>query len=343
LRATAMLGYLAVAASWAYNIGIPGNALLIAIWAWFASIAWNVGKPLSSHLTFWKDWWGPLAVLVAYNYTWGIADQLGNQVAVQTPITIDRWLGRGELPTTLLQDAFCGGVCSTVDVQWFDYPFSVIYMSHFFLGLTIAGILWIKNRDAWTRWMRRYLLLCGSALVVYAIYPMAPPWLAKDAGAIDDPIVRLTARGWESFGIPVNSLLSSPGVNAVAAMPSLHAALSFLIAVWGIRQLRGSFRWALLLYPAGMSTALVFYADHYVIDLLAGFVLVALVEVACGVWERSSGVPMLPSVDDSHVDLAPVAARPVPVARAGVSTPRNPWRRMLAPEGTPAQRIHSEG
>ena len=32
--------------------------------------------------------------------------------------------------------------------------------------------------------------------------------------------------------------------------------------------------------------ALVYYGEHYVVDVLAGVVLAALVMVGCGLWER---------------------------------------------------------
>ena len=47
-------------------------------------------------------------------------------------------------------------------------------------------------------------------------------------------------------------------------MPSLHAGITFLIAIYGIQRLRSPWRWLLALYPLAMSTALVYYAEHYV-------------------------------------------------------------------------------
>ena len=36
-----------------------------------------------------------------------------------------------------------------------------------------------------------------------------------------------------------------------------------------------------------MSTALVYYAEHYVVDVLAGALLAVLVLVGCQLWENS--------------------------------------------------------
>ena len=35
-----------------------------------------------------------------------------------------------------------------------------------------------------------------------------------------------------------------------------------------------------------MCTTLVYYGEHYVVDVLAGAVLAALVMAGCGLWER---------------------------------------------------------
>ena len=69
-------------------------------------------------------------------------------------------------------------------------------------------------------------------------------------------------------------------------MPSLHAGISFLIAMYAVQRLRTPWRFVLLLYPVAMSTALVYFAEHYVIDVLAGALLAFLVLVAASAWER---------------------------------------------------------
>ena len=50
------------------------------------------------------------------------------------------------------------------------------------VGLTIAMVLWLRNRGEWIKWMRRYIGANLAALVVYIVYPMAPPWMASEEG-----------------------------------------------------------------------------------------------------------------------------------------------------------------
>jgi membrane-associated phospholipid phosphatase len=98
-------------------------------------------------------------------------------------------------------------------------------------------------------------------------------------------VTRITGRGWSEIGLErVDVLLQGVG-NPVAAMPSLHAGMSILIATYGVHRLRSRWRWLLVVYPVSMSTALVYYAEHYVVDILAGALLAWLVLAASSAWE----------------------------------------------------------
>jgi hypothetical protein len=83
----------------------------------------------------------------------------------------------------------------------------------------------------------------------------------------------------------VHQQISAVG-NQVAAMPSLHAGLAIFVACWGILRLGSAWRWLLLLYPGAMTFMLVYYAEHYVLDVLAGYAIVAVVMLGWGWWER---------------------------------------------------------
>jgi hypothetical protein len=57
--------------------------------------------------------------------------------------------------------------------------------------------------------------------------------------------------------------------NLVAAMPSLHAAYPTLAFLFARRQF-GRPAWLMLLYAIGVWISVVYLADHYVVDVLAG-------------------------------------------------------------------------
>jgi membrane-associated phospholipid phosphatase len=170
--------------------------------------------------------------------------------------------------------------------RWYDVLLTTVYASHFLVALTLAGVLWLRNRLEWARWMRRYVTILFGGLAGYALFPMAPPWMAARDGYLPE-VHRITSRGWAEIDLHRQTMVMWGMGNQVAAMPSLHAGIAFLVAFYGIRRLTSAARWLLLLYPAAMSLMLVYFAEHYVLDVLAGGLLAGLVMVACGRWERA--------------------------------------------------------
>jgi membrane-associated phospholipid phosphatase len=288
VRAVSLLVYAVLLAVWTKLLGIPNDTVQVFLWLWFATIMWHIEAPRGYHLRFLRDWWLPVVGLVVYFYSRGLTDELGLPVHYTMPIRFDEWLAGGTLPTEWLQRELCGEPCDRDShPRWYDVLLTTVYASHFLVGLTLAAVLWIRDRAAWLRWMRRYVTINFGALVVYIVYPMAPPWLASEEGFIEDPLPRLTGRGWDDLGGLGRFDLVLQGVgNPVAAMPSLHAGIAGLVAMYGIWRLRSPLRFLLALYPLAMGFALVYYAEHYVVDLLAGWLLAAAVMVGCGLWER---------------------------------------------------------
>lgn len=287
VRAAAMTAYAGALVAWSLTIGIPNDTVQVFLWLWLGTVAWNVQAQPRYHLNFLKDWWLPVAGLVVYFYSRGLTDEIGLPVHVYMPIHVDEWLGGGVTPTERLQEAWCGDPClKTTPARWYDLFFTTVYATHFLTGLTIAAVLWVRNRGEWLRWMRRYVVINFGALAIYILYPMAPPWMASEEGWLRGDVTRITGRGWSAIGLDRIDLILHGVGNPVAAMPSLHAGITFLIAGYGIQRMRSAWRWLLALYPLAMSTTLVYYAEHYVIDILAGALLAGLVLVGCQLWEN---------------------------------------------------------
>ena len=85
----------------------------------------------------------------------------------------------------------------------------------------------------------------------------------------------------------------------------VHFPIAFLVAAYAIIRLRAWWRWLLVLYPVAMGVALVYNAEHYVIDVLAGWLVAVLVLVGCSLWER-----LRPPGDRSEVGATPRSASP---------------------------------
>ncbi|WP_082563810.1 MULTISPECIES: phosphatase PAP2 family protein [unclassified Nocardioides] len=288
IRALAYAVFAVALGAWIVRFGIPSDTVQIFLWLWLATICWNVEEEWRYHLNFVRDWWIPVAALVVYFYSRGLADELLKMpVHIRMPVQADQALF-GELPSYWLQERMCGSPCDPDSpARWYDIALAVVYTSHFVAGLILAMVLWLRNRGEWKKWMRRYVGANLVALVIYILYPMAPPWMASEDGYLEHPVFRITHRGWEAVGLGRFHLVLTGVGNPVAAMPSLHFGISFLIAVYAIIRLRSGLRWLLLAYPATMGLALVYFGEHYVIDIICGAVLAGFVLAVCAWWERS--------------------------------------------------------
>jgi len=273
--------------------GLPRQGYQVVIIVWLATVAWDVRRPVREHLRFLRDWWPPFAILYLYLYSRGVSDDLGfTTVHFSEPIEVDRWLFGGTLPTEWLQAHLCGVPCrQSIPPEWYDVVLTTVYYSHFFSALAIAGLLWKPNRPEWIYFMRRYLGIMLLSVIGYILYPMAPPWMAARDGYMTDNVQRVTGRGWfdltasKSATETAHQHISNVG-NQVAAMPSLHSALAIFIAWWVILRFAHPWRWAVLLYPAAMLFSLVYFAEHYVIDEIAGALLVVVVMAGWAWWDR---------------------------------------------------------
>jgi membrane-associated phospholipid phosphatase len=251
---------------------------------WLATIGWNPQLGLRAHLRFVSDWGPLLAVLLLYDYSRGLAHALGTAVHVRPQISADRALF-GVVPTQWLQMH----LLDPARVRWYDVAASFIYFSHFVASLGTATVLWLTNRRQWARFVRRMIALSIAGLTGYVLYPAAPPWLAAQTGQLPGVVARLSGRGWAAIGLHSAGDVIERGqafANPVAAMPSLHAGFALLVVVFFLPRVRRRY-WPLLLsYPLLMAATLVYTGEHYVIDIVAGWITVALVYAAVGALER---------------------------------------------------------
>ena len=112
--------------------------------------------------------------------------------------------------------------------------------------------------------------------------------------------------------------------NAYAAVPSLHAGYSFLLALFVFRLVgrgRGPWRWLLFAYPAAMAFTLVYGGEHFVVDILAGWAYALAAFVLCdrigARWarrrqRRAATNDAAPEVTDDRVALEVARRAPRP-------------------------------
>ena len=94
-------------------------------------------------------------------------------------------------------------------------------------------------------------------------------------------VERIVGRGWGKLNLHTASALLDQGqasVNLVAAVPSLHAGLTLAIAAFLWNRVHRGWRPLLAAYVIVMAFTLVYTAEHYVIDILLGWALAAVVD-----------------------------------------------------------------
>ncbi len=217
-------------------------------------------------VSFLRDWSPFILLLLGYVGLAGIDGGVVARAHVQFPITVDRWLGLGQLPTTWLQ----AHLWNPGHLHWYDYLASVLYPLHFVVPLVLAFVLWMWQKRAYWKFVGSYLLLCYAGFVTYLLFPMAPPWWAANLGRIPAVVPILSQVHWGGASNPVVLATRYFQPNPVAAMPSIHAA--FPVLVWLVLwRLWPRWGWAAVIYPAGMAFSVVYLGEHYLIDCLAGW------------------------------------------------------------------------
>jgi hypothetical protein len=159
---------------------------------------------------------------------------------------------------------------------WLDFP----------LIAALGVLMYLTRRQEYT-FTRDAILFSGAiALVVYNLYPVAPPRLLEGAGVID------TLQAYDNLSYQAQS--TQFFVNPYAAVPSLHVGWSFLIAA-GVLMAYGRLWWVwplALLHPLLQSASTIFTGNHFFLDGAAG-IAVAVAGASFAVAMRRWGYPAL--------------------------------------------------
>jgi len=265
-----------------------------------------------------RDWLPFALVLIAYDLSRGAADMIGRPTMWQWPADADRWLFNGTMPTVWLQEQL-----KLPEPPWWEVVISSIYMSFFILPYVVAAVLWLRDREEWKSFVKLFVGLNVVGLAIYATLPAAPPWAAArctsadvaggpanpkcmfssargvpDGGVLgamhstqdgaNNWIERIVGRGWGNLNLHTATALLDQGqasVNLVAAIPSLHAGMTAAVGMFLWNRVHRGWRPLLVIYPLAMAFTLVYTAEHYVIDILLGWVLAVVSVVVLNRYE----------------------------------------------------------
>jgi hypothetical protein len=220
------------------------------------------------------DWLPLLALLTIYDHLRGRADQLGIAAHVRPQLAFDRLVALGTTPTERLQRA----LYTPGHLHLWDYVAWTVYTSHFLVMPVVGAFLWRRDHPRFRQLMVLYVALTFLGFVTYALYPAMPPWMASTTGHMG-PTTRIVRVMWAHSGVNPAAAVFKPGngiSNDVAAVPSLHAAYPMLLLLffWGSRR---RLRPLLVAYTLAMAVTLVYGAEHFVVDILLGWMYAAAV------------------------------------------------------------------
>ncbi len=222
---------------------------------------------------------------------------------------LERWIFGGELPTVVLQSHFY----DPHHLHPWDYYFVFVHWSYFLIPHVVMAWMWWKHPRIFRRAFLTLALVLFAGLVLYFLIPSNPPWMAPEtvntpasatALRIMEPIARQLGGGLYQAGYKVVG-----ESNPIAAMPSIHFAVTFIL-FW-IARARGRF-WTILaaFYALSMGFGLVYLGEHYVVDVAAGGLITTASWSIAGAWLRHMMGEHAASPIPASAPAAPPVHRP---------------------------------
>ena len=206
-----------------------------------------------------------LLVTIAFFIYFGVRGLVIERVAeaerhAEKLVSLERWLGIFWEPRA--QDLI-------VHHEFLRAAANSVYLyGHGPVILVLALVLYTRHRGVYL-WTRNAMLLSGAiGLVIYFVYPVAPPRLLADGNFVDTVL--------DEYHVS-RVLMPHFLTNEYAAVPSLHFGWNLLmgVAVWKAFDNVWARIFAILM-PAAMLLAIVTTANHYILDAVAGtFVVIA--------------------------------------------------------------------
>lgn len=212
---------------------------------------------------------GYAAVWVVFNLVRAVAEDAG--LATAGAGAVARWEGAlfgGKLPSATLQAAWFDPAHTRVH----DVVLSLVHGSFFVVPFLVAGVLWWKRRAQFRFYMTATAVTFALGLVGFLLLPTAPPWLSEPGD-----VTRVTHHVLQqSTGVSFGRSDGGDGFwfepNHLAALPSIHVAVTVLVfaAARSFGRVAGVLG---ALYALTMSVAVVYLGEHFVLDAILGWVV----------------------------------------------------------------------
>jgi membrane-associated phospholipid phosphatase len=160
---------------------------------------------------------------------------------------------------------FIGTVQKTFASSTVTLVSTFFYELHLPLVIIAMVLFWFTNRNAYKGYTYSLILTSFLALITFAIFPTAPPWLSGTAN-------NLLADGYKMLLGPFSTIRQtfiSVEYDKFAAFPSLHIAYAMIFFIYTFK-LNKKLCFVSLPVLLGMFFSTIYLGQHYVIDLVAG-------------------------------------------------------------------------
>ena len=168
----------------------------------------------------------------------------------------------------------------TIGQGWLIHAADFTYVNGHFV-ITTAFLVWLYfwRNDAFYFVRNMFMVAMGLALVLYAVYPTAPPRFLPEWG-FTDTVTDFFGQGASHSA----SMLYNP----YAAMPSMHVAFALMVGMTGVRLVKWKpARIFWLLYPLFISFVVIVTANHFWLDAAMGAVVAGISAYASAALARA--------------------------------------------------------
>ena len=167
--------------------------------------------------------------------------------------------------------------------NFLDFLSGFFYINWMPVPLGFGIYLYLTNKKLFIEYSLAFLFVNIIGFIIYYIYPAAPPWYVQNYGFDLHIGVSGNRAGLERFdnliGIPVFKAIYNKNANVLAAMPSLHSAYPVVVLYYAFKKRVNILTKILLvIFLFGIWFSAVYSSQHYIIDVLAGF-LVAIFSI----------------------------------------------------------------
>ena len=235
---------------------------------------------------FFLDWLPLFAFWMVYDRLRLLQPFLYERVSVKWPYLVEcglfGWLSGSQAPAHA-SHAWLAAHSATSYGATIGWTAQLVYFSYLFILPAHLAVWWWRggrltvDRRSFVRHLSAFTVLHAAALLLYVSLPVAPPWWVSLHGMAQPTaeLVASTNMADAMDGVIVQRMIKN-AAQWFGAVPSLHAAYPMLLFALSIGRRSRIVVATLGVYSAAMCITTVILNQHYIIDLLAAAMVVAV-------------------------------------------------------------------